>query len=213
MSLIRSSSGRVVRALLDDQLQRAAVRPCDRELDLAALGHGDPEAGPERETEEVVGGREVGRVGDGEEGRAVLEDAQRERLVAASKLFGEQRDRPLVQLDDVEVDVLELVLLGEGARDRALGRQAELDHDLAQPLAGRRLRLERAVQLLLGEDASVDQQLAERDPPEARDRVLMGSLSAGWAVSSTLRNGDAVGGTSPAHPVTSASRRGIASAW
>ena len=71
--------GRVV-AVLDDQLQRRAVRPRDRSVDLPALGDGDPEAGAEREAQ-VVCRREIRRVGDSEERRAVVEDAQGQRVV------------------------------------------------------------------------------------------------------------------------------------
>ena len=130
--LLRSSSGRVV-ALLDDQLQRAAIRPRDCDVDLPALGDGDPEAGAEREAE-VVGGREIRRVGNCEEERAVLEDAQGQRLVATRQLLRQQGDCLPVELGDVEVDVLELVLLGQRARDRPLGREAEGDRDLAEAL-------------------------------------------------------------------------------
>ena len=130
--LLRSSPGRVV-ALLDDQLQRTAVRPRDCGVDLPAFGHGDPEAGAERKAE-VVGGREIRRVGNCEEERAVLENAQRQRFVATSQLLRQQGDCLPVELGDVEVDVLELVLLGQRARDRPLGREAEGHRDLTEAL-------------------------------------------------------------------------------
>jgi hypothetical protein len=59
-------------------------------------------------------------------------DRQRQRLVAARELLGEERDGLLLDLRGVEVDELELVLLGQRAGDRALGREAELDDDLAR---------------------------------------------------------------------------------
>ena len=150
-SMISCSEGRYARAI--------AI------VDLPALGDGDPEAGAEREAE-VVGGREIRRVGDGEEGRAVVEDAQGQRLVPARQLLRQQGDCLLVELGDVEVDELELVLLGQRARDRPLGREAEGDRDLAEAPARRGLLLEHAPELFLGEDAAVDQQLAERNPSE-----------------------------------------------
>ncbi len=88
--------GRFV-ALLDDQLQRAAIRPRDRVVDLRALGDGDPEARSKCEAE-VVGGRDVRRVGDGEERRAVLEDAKGQRLVSPRQFLRQQGDRLLVEL-------------------------------------------------------------------------------------------------------------------
>jgi hypothetical protein len=139
----------VLVALPGDQLERAPVGPRDRELDLAALGDGDAEVRAEREPE-VVGRREVRRVGDGEERRPVLVDRQRQRLVATRQLLGEQRDRLFLDLRRVEVDEVELVLLRQRAGDRALRREAELDDDLAEPQAGVALDLEGALQLLGG---------------------------------------------------------------
>ncbi len=53
------------------------------------------------------------------------------------------------------------VLLCKGVCDRAGGREAELDEDLAQRLAGPILLRERLRQLVGGEDSLVDHELAE----------------------------------------------------
>ena len=66
-----------------------------------------------------------------------------------------------------DVDGLEPDLLGERGAEHAFGDDAELDEDLAEPLAAGRLRAERVAELLAREVAALDEQRAER-----RDRRL-----------------------------------------
>ena len=72
----------------------------------------------------------------------------------------------MVELDLGEVDVLEPVLLGERTGEVLRRDPAVRDDDLAEPLAGQLLLLERALDLLDAEQAAVDQQRAEVLPGE-----------------------------------------------
>ena len=76
--------------------------------------------------------------------------------------FLEEAGGPRVDGDLGQVDELEAVLLGERLRDRARGRPALLDEDLAEPLVQQRLQLERLVDLLLRRVTGAHEQLAER---------------------------------------------------
>src|SRR5437868_165152 len=59
---------------------------------------------------------------------------------------------------------LDPVLLGERAGQGRMRHEAELDDGLAEPLAGRGLLLERALELLLGQEALLDQKTPEGPP-------------------------------------------------
>src|SRR5262249_35100587 len=96
---------------------------------------------------------------------AVVEKAHRDGEVAPREVLRQQRGRIDLDRVAVELDVLELVLLGEDARDLSPGRGALLDEDLAEPL----LRLvpllgDRTLELLRGDGAVADEQGAESGP-------------------------------------------------
>ena len=63
-----------------------------------------------------------------------------------------------------KVDEGKLVLLGEHARDLRRSDVAEVDEDLAEPLAGGLLVAERLLELLDGERAVAKQERSERGP-------------------------------------------------
>ena len=149
--------------LLRQQLERRAVHACQGALDLRRDGNGEPEARAEREPK-VVGGRDVGRVADGELQDAVREKADRNRLVPPCERLGELCDGVRGGRDGVEIDEVELVLLRQRARDHLLGGEAELDDDLAEALPGRLLHRERLLELIAREHARVDEQAPEGNP-------------------------------------------------
>jgi hypothetical protein len=106
---------------------------------------------------------------------AVLEDPDRQRLVAACERLGQERDRVAIELQPLQVDVLELVLLRECASDGPLGREAEVDDDLAETLSTLGLLGQCEVELLLRQHATVGEQPAERYPGErGADRRVEG---------------------------------------
>ena len=148
--------GRIVARLLrvgDDllDLDDAVVDALDRELDRIGGRDADTNRDAEREPQ-VVREHDVGRVGDGDEDGLVLELSHGDRAVPAGKVLGEQqRDLGLDHLD-VEVEILELVLLGQDARHFAARRHPQVDEDLAEPLFGRRTLLgKRLFELLRGD--------------------------------------------------------------
>ena len=67
---------------------------------------------------------------------------------------------------------LDPVLLGERARQRGAGDVAALDQDLAEPLAGRLLRRQRVLELLVGQEALLDEKRAKRAPRVRRSHIL-----------------------------------------
>ena len=91
----------------------------------------------------------------------VVEEADGHDLVADRKAFLEEADGLRVDGDLREVDELEAVLLGERFCDRARGRPALLDEDLAEALVQQGLQLERLVDLLLGRVTGAHEQLAK----------------------------------------------------
>jgi len=151
----------VVGALVPD-LDVDAVGPLDRALERGGVGHGELDVDAQGEPE-VVGGRDVRRVLDGDQEHVLGEKPDRQHLCAPRELLGEEAGRRRLDLDAGEVHELKAVLvrkrLGEGLRrDRPA-----LDEDLADP-AARLLLLgsECLLQLLAAEAAAVDEQLAEQ---------------------------------------------------
>ena len=114
---------------------------------------------------ELVGEHDVRRVGDGDEQGAVLEELDRQRAVAARERLGQKERRGLIDRPGVEIDERELVLLGEHARDRAGIDESLLGQDLAEPpLRLRTLKLERALELRLGDGSVAEEERAQSRP-------------------------------------------------
>ena len=101
----------------DDLLDRdggVVVELRDRELDRVGRGDADAHRHPEREPQ-LVREHDVGRVGDCDEHVAVVEEPDRERPVAARQVLRQQQRGLDLDRREVELDELELVLLGQHA--------------------------------------------------------------------------------------------------
>jgi hypothetical protein len=110
-------------------------RGCPPRAPRLRRGHGDADVRSEHDAQ-IVCCDEVGRIADRDQHGATVKPGDRQHLVAACKVLGQEFQRFRIGSPRVEVDVLELVLLGERRRDLALGHVAELYHDLAEPPAG-----------------------------------------------------------------------------
>ena len=148
------------RLFLDNRLvvevELAGVDPGDRPVDR----FGGSDANPHRRSErnfQVIGSNDVGRVVDSDENRAVFEKTNRDRAVAACQRFAQQTGRADVDRLADEVDEGELVLLGEHPGNLRGGHKAEVDENLAEPLAGGLLVLQGRLELLDGECAVAEQ--------------------------------------------------------
>jgi hypothetical protein len=82
------------------------------------------------------------------------------------ELLRKECDRIGVRRRLLQVDELQLVLLGEGDPDLPLAGEAERDDDLPEPLARLLLDAERVLELLVGQQARRREQRAEGSPAE-----------------------------------------------
>jgi hypothetical protein len=115
-----------------------------------------------------VHGGIVGRIGDGDESRAARE-AVRDRLVPAGDRLGQLVDRLVGEVELGEVDVVELLLLGEESRKVGLADPAVGEHDLAQAPVGL-LRLDQGVAHGgRARDPIAHDQASERQIPQVHD--------------------------------------------
>ena len=135
----------------------------DRELDRIggrdADAHRDAERKPESSENMTL-------VGSATATRTDLSSSMShgDREVAAGEVLGEQQRYLGLDHLDVEVEILELVLLGQDARDRCAS-PSQVDEDLAEPLLRRRPLLgQRLFELLRGDHTIPDQECAERGP-------------------------------------------------
>ena len=93
--------------------------------------------------------------------------------VVTGEVLREQHRRGEIDRAQLELDELQLVLLGDRARDVERRRIPLLDDDLTEPVPGlETLQRERVLQLLGSQRAVADQQLPERGPliPEVAGR-------------------------------------------
>ncbi len=139
---------------------RALVDAVDRRHDVRCGRHGEAHVEPEGEAE-VVGGEDVRRVGDGDEDELVAQEADREGLVAARVLLRQQPRHLGVDLHRAEIEVLEVVLLGQEPGHVAGGDPAPRDDDLADPVPASILLGERLLELLGREHALAQEQRAD----------------------------------------------------
>jgi hypothetical protein len=115
--------------LADRPLERAelldqgvdVLRGGDRAAHLVARGHRD-----------VVEGEQVGRVGGGHEQRPLGQEGDRHGAVAASLLAVDHARGALVDVERVQVDVIEVVSLGECLRELPGVDDPGLDQGLAE---------------------------------------------------------------------------------
>ena len=153
----------------------------DRQLDVQA----------EREPE-VVGGDDVRGVGDGDEDLIVSEEADGECAVAERELLREERRCRRVDVLAREVEVVEVVLLGERARDRRTLHPAVVDDDLAEPATRLLLLRECQLQLLGRQQGVADEERAQlRALTDTREvcRQGRGELGRGHASFSSVMIG------------------------
>ena len=113
---------------------------------------------------QLVAGADVGRVGDRDEQAAVLEKADRDRVVVARDLRRQPFDGGRVDLGRVEVDELQLVLLGQRPRDRVRGHPAPLHKQLAEAQAGAMLVDQSKLELLVRDQSLADEKRSQREP-------------------------------------------------
>jgi hypothetical protein len=92
-----------------------------------ADGGADLEA---RHDRDVVDRQDVGRVGHGDEQRALVDVGDRDRLVALGRRGAEQVRGGHVDREVGEVEVVEAVALGDAAGELLLGDVAALEEDL-----------------------------------------------------------------------------------
>ena len=105
----------------------------------------------------------------------------------AGVLLGEQRDDLGIDLGAAEVDDVEPELLGEHVGEDALAEETELDEDVAEPLARRGLLRQRVAELVLGDEAAADQQLAERAADSGAATISSSSASSDASASARAR--------------------------
>ena len=115
-----------------------AVEAVDRVLQLTR-GRDDGEDVRAGERADVVDREHVRRVAHRDDEPAVVVPADRQRLVLAGEVLGDEAGDRRVDRALGEVDELEADLLGERADEVGLGDVAELDQDPAERLAARRL--------------------------------------------------------------------------
>ncbi len=126
--------------LADGALQR--VEPADQRFDVFLGGDGD--AAVERGGDlDVVDREHVGRVGHRHEQGLLVDEADRQRPVAAGRVDRDQVGRRHVHLVGGEVDVVEAVALGDRARELVGADRALLDQQPLRRAAGRARRLDR----------------------------------------------------------------------
>ena len=148
--------GRIVDPALHARTRPDAVRGLEQ---LAGIGDDrhDLAVGDHLE---VVEREDVGRVGDRDAQHTVLL-LDRDRAVAAGDLLGDALGHDLVDRRRVEVHERHAEPLGQdlGRVDR--GDELELDQDLAEPATGAALDVERLGELLIGDHAVLDEEVAD----------------------------------------------------
>ena len=131
---------------------------------------------------QVVHRRHVGRVADGDGQHLVLE-GQRQDLVDVGHRLGHQRQRLRLRLDFLEVGDLEAVLFGQGLEQLVLVDEALRHGRLPGRHAGVLGLVEDVPELVVVDEAEVDEHLAELALAAARGAVgpflLRGGLLGG----------------------------------
>ncbi len=110
---------------------------------------------------QLVRRADVARIGDSDQHDVVAEKPDRKRRVPARETLRQQAQSQRFDLRLGEVDVLELMLLGEGMRERAAGDPAVADDDLPETIAGLVLLGERLLQLLCRQELLPEQERAK----------------------------------------------------
>ena len=125
--LVLASSSSVDDRLGDGALQR--VEAADQRLDVLVGGDRDPAVEPGGDLD-VVDREDVGRVGHRDQQGVCVDEADRQRPVAARGVDRDQVRRGHVDLVDGEVDVVEPVALGDRPRELVGGDRALFEQQL-----------------------------------------------------------------------------------
>jgi hypothetical protein len=153
--------GLVVR--LGDGLDRLLDAGETRDQDVQVLDRGGRSAhATPGQHRDVVDRQHVGGVGHREDHGAVLQKADRDRLVAADRLHVEQIDSPHVDLVDRQVDVVQAIAFGDHSGQLVVAKDALLDQDLAGRLALVPSELDGLLDALARGEAEVDDDVADQ---------------------------------------------------
>ena len=164
--------------LADGALQR--VEAADQRFDVLLGGDGDAAVERRRDLD-VVDREHVGRVGHRHQQRLFVDEADRQRPVAARRVDRDQVGRRHVDLVGGEVDVVEAVALGDRARELVGGDRALLDQQPLRRAAGGARRLDRRAGDVVGDVAEVDDDVGDEAAVAAADlrRGQAGSAAGG----------------------------------
>lgn len=155
----------------DDVVQARQAR--DQVGDVLAAGHRRADL-LARQQRDVVDGEHVGRIDHRHEQGAVVQIADRDRLVA---LGGGDRDQVgglHVRCEARQVEVLEAVALGDGARMAFGAEDALLQQDVLGRLAGAPRLLDRRGDALTIDEPEIDDDVGQKAcrPPARRGGVM-----------------------------------------
>ena len=156
---------------------------------------------------DVVDGEDVGRVGHRDQQRLLVDEADRQRPVAAGGVDRDQVGRRHVDLVDGEVDVVEAVALGDRARELVGVDRALLEQQLLGGAPGGAGLFDRLARAVFGDEAEIDEDVGDEAAGAAarsrrrQARRAARSAGRGPARSSRRIRGPAAGGSgSPASP-------------
>ena len=110
---------------------------------------------------DVVDGEHVGRVGHRDQQGLLVDEADRQRPVAARGVDRDQVRRRHVDLVGGEVDVVEAVALGDGAGELVGGDRALLEQQLLGRAAGGARLFDRLAGAVVGDVAEVDEDVGD----------------------------------------------------
>jgi len=151
---------------------------------------------------QVVQGRQIVGIADGDDQDLVLE-GQRKHLVHAGHRLGDELQRFGLRLDILQVDDLEVVLFAQRLEELVLGDEASGHGDLADRLGGVLGLFENLPQLIFVEEAQIDEHLAEATASARRglglpflgsDGGLGGRLAVAGLGGRPFRGGGGLGG-------------------
>ncbi len=121
--------------LVDDVFDRLvhAGEPCEQQVEVLDGGGGGLDA-PAGHHADVIDREHVGGVGHGEQQRAVVGEADGQRLVALGGLDADEVDGAHVEVEDAEVDEVQAEALGDNTCELVVAQDAALDeHDTGGP--------------------------------------------------------------------------------
>jgi len=162
----------------------APVHPVNQRQQLAFGDHRDIHLAAHQAANLVIG-LEIGRIGEADPQQAIFL-TQHQRPETAGLGFAQQLEQFLIgRLETAQVDEGHPQLPGQRLRNTLFGDVAAIDEDPPQLAPGCLLLIQRSLELLLGQQALLDQQVAEADFLRGGHPGLLvreeGSVSAGTA--------------------------------